>query len=239
MPSYYNIRINFTRNSVRHIADPDVKRAMARSHVKLFLAPADTDQLISEAAVPDYLVTDAMIDRYLIIEPPQAAVVPQFDPIINEIERAYVFGLFFSALSAASVATERTLNLLRITLHSFHPGTATELEGVGPIENWKKNIDALVEWGYLRDDEFTATLRKQYRIRSKYLHNGPLDDLPADTLTSINVAYELLKRTLAFPDSLFSFANGGINCKDPSHPLFIAFYKPIIVTTPDPPAAAT
>jgi len=235
MPSYYNIRINFTWNSVRHIPDPDLKRAMARSHVKLFLAPGDSGQIISAGAVPDYLVTDSMIDRYLIIEPPQAAVVPEFDPIINEIERGYVFGLFFSALSAASVATERTLNLLRITLHPFHPGTATELEGLGPIENWKRNIDALVEWGYLQEDEFTATLRKQYRIRSKYLHNGPLHELPADALTSINVAYDLLKKTLAFPDSLFSFANGGINCKDPSHPLFIAFYKPTIVTAPDPP----
>ena len=234
MPSYYNIRINFTRNSVRHITDPDVKRARARSDVKLFLAPADSKQGITEKAIPDYLVTDSMIDRYLTIEPPQAAVIPEFDPIIDEIERAYVFGLFFSALSAASVATERTLNLLRITLHPFHPGTAKELEGVGPIENWKKNIDALVEWGYLHEDDFTTTLRKQHRIRSKYLHNGPLDELPADTLTSINVAYDLLKKTLAFPDWLFSFANGGINCKDPSHPLFIAFYKPIIVTTPDP-----
>lgn len=233
MPSYYNIRINFTRNSVRHIADVALKRARARSDVKFFLAPADSTQAITAEMIADELVTDSMIDRYLGIEPPQTLVMPEFDTIVNEIERAYVFGLYFSALSAACVSIERTLNLLRIQLHPFHPGTATDLEGKGPIDNWKKNIDALVEWGYLQEDDSTGLLRAQYFIRSKYLHSGPLDELPADTLTSINVAYDLLKKTLAFPDSLFMFSNGGIRCKDPSHPLFIAFYKPTIVTTPD------
>jgi site-specific recombinase XerD len=28
MPSYYNIRINFARNSVRHLADQDMKRVI-------------------------------------------------------------------------------------------------------------------------------------------------------------------------------------------------------------------
>ncbi|MBV8519309.1 MAG: hypothetical protein JO197_18085 [Acidobacteria bacterium] len=233
MPSYYNIRINYTRNSVRHLPDPVLKRAVARTHVRLFLAPPDSSQIISDASIPDYLVTDSMIDRYLIIEPPQASVMPEFDAIVNEIERAYVFGLYFSALSAACVSIERTLNLLRIKLHPFHPGTATEIEGLGPIDNWKKNIDALVQWGYLQEDDSTALLRKQYFIRSKYLHSGPLDELPVDTLTSINVAYDLLKMTLAFPNSLFMYSSGGIRCKDPSHPLFVAFYKPIIVTAPD------
>jgi hypothetical protein len=230
---YYNIRINFTRNSVRHIPDVGVKRARARLLVKFFLAPPDSSQVITEATVADELVTDSMIDRYLVIEPPQTLVMPEFDTIVNEIERAYVFGFYFSALSAACVSIERTLNLLRINLHPFHPGTAAEIEGLGPIDNWKKNIDALTQWGYLQEDDSTALLRKQYFIRSKYLHNGRLNELPADTLTSINVAYDLLKKTLAFPDSLFAFSDGGIRCKDPSHPLFVAFYKPIIVTTLD------
>jgi len=233
MPSYYNIRINFARNSVRHLADQDIKRLMARSSVKLFLAPTDSDQIFTPDSIPDYLVTDSMIDRYLVIEPPQTLVMPEFDTIVDEIERAYVFGFYFSALSAACVSIERTLNLLRIRLHPFHPGTALDIEGQGPSNNWKKNIDALVEWGYLQEDDSTATLRKQYFIRSKYLHSGPLDELLADTLTSINAAYDLLKKTLAFPDFLFTFKNGGISCRDPSHPLFRAFYKPIIVTTPD------
>ena len=233
MPSYYNIRINFTRNSVRHISDVGMKRARARVLVKLFLAPPDSPSMITEATIADELVTDSMIDRYLAIEPPQTLVMPEFDTIVGEIERTYVFGLYFSALSAACVSIERALNLLRMKLHPFHPGTLPEIEGLGPIDNWKKNIDALVQWGYLQEDASTGLLRKQYFIRSKYLHSGPLQALPADTLTSINVAYDLLKKTLAFPDSLFTLANGGIQCKDPSHPLFLAFYKPIIVTTAD------
>jgi hypothetical protein len=233
VPSYYNIRINFTRNSVRHIPHVGVKRARARLLVKFFLAPPDSSHVITEETIADELVTDSMIDRYLVIEPPQTLVMPEFDTIVNEIERTYVFGFYFSALSAACVSIERTLNLLRINLHPFHPGTAAEIEGLGPIDNWKKNIDALVQWGYLQEDDSTALLRKQYFIRSKYLHSGSLNELPAHTLTSINVAYDLLKKTLAFPDSLFTLSNGGIRCKDPAHPLFLAFYKPIIVTTPD------
>lgn len=234
MPSFYNVKINFTRNSVRHLPDADMQRVEARGQVKLLLAPQDGKGIITESMISNDLVTDAMIDRYLSIEPPQVAVVPEFDPIIDEIERAYVLGLYFSALSAACVTIERLLNFLRIKLHQFHPGTVAEIDGFGPIENWKKNIDALVEWGYLKEDEFTTKVRKQYKLRSKYLHNGPLNELQEDALTSINIAYDLLKKFLGFPPELFDIGpSAGISCKDSSHPLFRVFYAPTIVTTPE------
>lgn len=230
MPSFYACRINFTRNAVRHITDEHDRREQAKKHVRFFHVTRDAhDGIISEDVIPDEIVPDAMVDRYLSIEPPQMNVIPEFDPIIDEIERTYVLGLMFSATSAALVTTERLLNLLRIELHQFHPNTQQELQGQGPITNWKKNIDALVEWGYLKGEDFTERLRKLYRTRCKYLHAGPLAELDADAFTSVTMAYEFLNKFLGFPPELFNITNG-IECKDPSHPLFITFYKPAIVT---------
>ena len=48
------------------------------------------------------------------------SVIPAFQDIFIETERAYTLGLFFSAISAASVAIERMLNLARIDLHAHH-----------------------------------------------------------------------------------------------------------------------
>lgn len=229
----YNVRINFVRNAARHLDDPNVRRLVARSHVKLFLAPTDGG-LIGERQIPEELVSDSMIDRYLSIEPPQVCVMPEFDAIVSEIERAYALGLFFSALSAACVTIERVLNLLRIGLHPFHPGTADDLATVGAIPNWNKNIDALVSWGYLKNDDFTTELRKQYRTRSKYLHSGPLADLPNDAFGSVSIVYDLLKRFLGFPSDLFIIGPAaGIECRDSSHPLFQAFYRSTIVSIAD------
>ena len=63
--------------------------------------------------VPDYMINDSMIDRYLAIEPPQQRSTTDFDMIVEEIERSYVLGFFFSALSASVVTIERMLNTAR------------------------------------------------------------------------------------------------------------------------------
>jgi len=233
MPQFYwKVQLNLTRNSTRHMPEP-VRSIAARSHVKLFHAPRDGDDLISESMIPDVLVTDAMVQRYLEIEPPGFCVPPEFQTIIDEIERAYVFGHYFSALSAACVMIERLLNMLRIGLHPFHPGTAQSVLGKGPTPNWKENIDALVEWKYLDDaDTFTQQLRAHYFTRSKYLHSGPLTDLTTDTLTSIRLGYELLRRFLGFPPPLFKLGTG-LECTDWSHPLAQAFYKQHIAVVED------
>jgi hypothetical protein len=49
------------------------------------------------------------------------AVIPEFQSATNEIERAYVRGLFFSTVASACVAIERMLNLARIELHHHCP----------------------------------------------------------------------------------------------------------------------
>ncbi len=95
-----NLYINFTRNTCR-VSDEIRRRAEARRTVKLFVVPRDAGMAISDAMVPDYLVTDSMIDRFLEIEPPQTRGTTAFDTVIEEIERAYILGMFFSALSAS------------------------------------------------------------------------------------------------------------------------------------------
>lgn len=113
-----NLYINTTRNMCR-MGDEPRRRAEARRTVKLFLVPRDAGMPISNAMVPDHLVSEAMIDRFLEIEPPQVRGTTDFDAIIEEIERAYVLGAFFSALSVSVVTIERMLNTARIELHKL------------------------------------------------------------------------------------------------------------------------
>jgi hypothetical protein len=58
--------------------------------------------------IPDYLVSESMIDRYLEITPPVMAVIPEFQEIIKEIEREYVREDLFSAVSAACARRHRS-----------------------------------------------------------------------------------------------------------------------------------
>ena len=127
--------------------------------MKLFLAPRDVS--MSDAMVPDYMVSASIIDRYFAIEPPIMRGTTEFDVIIEEIERAFVLGLFFSALSGAVVTIERMLNTARIRLHEYVSPKVKELWNKDATNDWQPNIDALVGWKYL-SNELGAELPKVY-----------------------------------------------------------------------------
>jgi len=152
------------------------------------------------------------------------AVIPEFHEIIKEIERSYVLGNLFSALSAACVSMERVLNLARIKLHKHHSKIKT-LWGKGPTDNWGKNIDALREWGYL-EQAFAEELQAIFKeVRCKYLHSAPVADLRRDALRSVNAAYRLLTIFLGFPEDIFQLTDS-IVCTNTSDPRFVEFYLP-------------
>jgi hypothetical protein len=223
MGRYFSVSINTTRNAL-HGLPPDVQRQRAREQVKLLLVPQDAAEQISAAAIPDFLVSATMLDRYLEITPPVAAIMPEFQKIINEIEKAYVRGELFSAVSAACVSIERLLNDARIKLHK-HNTKIKELWGKGASNAWHENIDALLQWGYL-DNGFAVELQSVYdHIRNKYLHFGPIADLPADAQKSVIAAYRLITIFLGFPPDLFDLSQG-IGCLNPRDPRFIEFYLP-------------
>jgi hypothetical protein len=195
-----------------------------RRAVKMFLIPKNHPEPMSDAMVPDYLVTDQMIVRYLEIEPPSFAVIPEFQEIVGEIEVAYVTGRFFSAVSSACVSIERLLNLARMELHKYHP-KIKDLWGKGPSNEWYENIDALKNWGYI-DNAFAAELAEMYKeIRCRYLHSGAITNLALDAKKSVVAAYRLLSIFLGFPPELFAF-EGAIVCKNEDDPRFKAFYLP-------------
>ena len=223
MGRYFPVSINATRNAVRGLPT-EHQRERARVYVKLLLVPQDAAEPISDTMIPDYLVSETMLNRYLEITPPVASIMPEFQEIIVEIEKAYVRGDLFSALSAACVSTERLLNFARIKLHK-HNAKIKDLWEKGPSNAWDENIDALHQWGYL-DDEFAHELESLYKdVRCKYLHSGPISDLRADALKSVNAAYRLLTILLGFPPDLFNLAEG-IGCLNPSDARFKEFYLP-------------
>jgi len=223
MGRYFPVAVNTARNAL-HGLPVEVQRERARDYVKLQLAPFDGDGTVSSTMIPDCLVSKAMIDRYLEITPPVASIMPEFQGIIGEIERTYIRGDLFSAISAACVSTERLLNIARIRLHKYHP----HIKGLwnkGPSNAWNENINALHIWGYL-DDTFAEELRALYKdVRNRYLHSGPLAGAGADAPRTINTAYRLIGIFLGFPEDLFNLAKG-IGCINPSDARFQEFYLP-------------
>jgi len=221
---HFIANVNTTRGAIRGHPDEGFRRAEARKHVRLFLAPRDAGLIISDSMVPDYLVTDSMVDRFLTIDPPEFRVPSTFDAVIEEIERTYVIGLSFSALSAAVVTIERVLNEARIRLHEHVTPKIKELWQKGPLNEWEGNIAALEKWGYLPTG-LPVELRELFTIRCQYLHSGQITSLEADALRAVNAAYKLLRSLIGFPSTFFEFA-ATIQCRDQQDPLFKVFYAP-------------
>jgi hypothetical protein len=222
---YYRVHIDFTRNNLKFLP-PAQRDKEARVEVTRFLMSPGTPAFVLDTNIRvEQLITDAMVARYLELEPPMNAVIPEFQEIINEIDRAYVLGMFFSATSAACVSLERMLNLARIELHLHHPKKIKDLWGKGALNEWYGNIDALKEWNYI-DEAFAAELADIFKeIRCRYLHSGEIGDLQSDALRSARAAYRLIGLFLGFPNDLFQIEAGAMKCLNEGDPRFVTLYK--------------
>ena len=221
----WQLNVNATHSGLNSIADVPFKRAEAAKHVKLSHAPTDGTLGISDAMVPDYLISEGQIDRFLELDPPVFRVIAEYDAIFDEIERSYILGSYFAALSAAVVTIERILNSVRIELHPHVSPKIKELWGKGATNEWQPNIDALVKWGYLSSD-LAGELEELYKLRCNYLHTGTLASLATDAQRAVHDAYKLSKEILGFPPKLFALKSGGITCLNWADPLVQVFYKP-------------
>jgi len=236
MSMYFTVSVNTTRGGIKGHPDEAFRRAEARKRVRLFLVPRDAGQVIWDSMIPDYLVTDSMVDRFLEIDPPEFRVPSTFDAVIEEIERTYVLGLLFSALSAAVVTIERTLNEARMRLHEHVNPKIKDLWGKGPLNEWAGNIAALEQWGYL-PSSLPEELRGLFAVRCQYLHSERIATIEADALRAVNGAYALLRALIGFPRSLFEFG-AEITCRNEQDPLFKVFYADHLsaepIATPPP-----
>lgn len=215
-----------SRNGIRAFP-ADRREAEARRAVKMFVLPRRPEAAMFDHQVPDGLITQAMVERYLQLDPPFATVNQEFQDVIREIDYTYVHGVFFSTVSASCVTIERVLNLARIALHP-HCAKIKELWGKGPSNEWYENIEALTRWGYI-DAELANELRTIYReIRCRYLHSGEIRDLAGDALKSARAAYRVLGLFVGFPSDLFTFVDGRLACTNEGDPRYVALYLPHI-----------
>lgn len=221
--TFIKLKLNASRGGLSTVEDQDFRIAEAKKHIKFFLAPNDAEVIISDSDIPDFLVTNSMVERYFAVEPPPMRSIADFDAIIEEIERAYVLGQFFSALSASVVTIERLLNTARIELHKHVTPKIKDLWDKGALNEWQGNIDALTRWGYL-NDELAAELTGLFAVRCQYLHSGNIEGLEDDALRCVHAAYALLKALIGFPERLFQFGSEGLECLNPEDPLFKVFY---------------
>jgi hypothetical protein len=66
----------------------------ARRAVKMLVLPRKPESFMTDGDVPDALVTRAMMERYLELDPPFATVNQEFQDVIREIDYTYVHGFF-------------------------------------------------------------------------------------------------------------------------------------------------
>lgn len=221
-----NVFLNCGRNAIL-VMPPPVRKAAAMRDAKMLIIAKALKKTVCDSDIPDKLVSEEMAERYLEVRPPEFSLIPDFQPIINDIEQSYVIGNDFSALSAACVAIERLLNQARISIHKHHKPIKV-LWDKGPTNEWYPNIDALKEWGYL-NDTFASELSDIYsKIRCSYLHSGPIEDIRNDALKTITAAYKLMGLFIGFPNDLFSLIDGALVCTNEKDPRYIEFYKPYI-----------
>jgi len=86
---FFTVNLNASRNLARSLPK-DKGLAEARRSVKFFLLPQDPMGGIADSMVPDHMVSDGMVNRYLEISPPLASVIPEFQVVIDEEERIKV-----------------------------------------------------------------------------------------------------------------------------------------------------
>ncbi len=220
------IQVNLTIGSERYMPDGPFRQTEARKSVRLFHVPKDVADAVLDSMVPECLVTDSMVARYLDLRPPRFRVTVAFDPIIEEIERTFVLGQYFSALAASVVTIERMLNDARMRLHEHSNRRLKHLWKKGPLNAWPDNIKALQEWGYLQPC-LAAELNHVYKIRCRYLHSEPINSLPDDARRCVAAAFAVLTEFIGFPERLFRIGSA-IECVDTSDPLFEVFYKPAL-----------
>ena len=189
----------------------------------MFLIPQGTNA--TDTMIPDFLVSEAMIDRYLAVRPPQFRIGGEFDAILNEIERAYVLGRLFAAIASSVVTIERMLNEARIKLYPFGNPPVPALKGKGRLDQLASQHRRASSWSFL-ENEIAEELRKLYKTRCEYLHSAPLGSLERDA-RRVDAAFALLKVFVGFPESLFAIGNQ-MRCLDESHPVFKVFYAPTI-----------
>ncbi len=220
------IKVDLNVGSARYFPDGPLREAEARKSVKMLHIPKDVGEAVFDSSLPDFLVTDSMVARYLEIRPPQFRVTTSFDLIIAEIERAFVLGQYFAAVAASVVKIERMLNEARIRLHAHVSPKLKHLWEKGPLNEWTGNIDALQEWGYLQP-ALAVELKAVYGIRCQYLHSAPIATPEADARRCVTAAFALLTEFIGFPERLFQIGSS-IECVNPSDPLFEIFYKPAL-----------
>jgi len=81
---HYTVNINATRNFIRGLSGDQAKAATV-DFVKILYLPKSLGT-ITTGMIPDILVTDEMIRRFNEITPPIAAVIPEFQIVIEGIE---------------------------------------------------------------------------------------------------------------------------------------------------------
>lgn len=145
---------------------------------------------------------EAKIQRWLSIPKAPILFINEATSLALDIERAYVFGNFYSGLTGACCLGERIFN--QIILQVRNDYTETNIYKIrksirkDTIFNWIDAIDALYEWGII-SEETKGDYEKLYKLRTESVH---YQDKPQDLEI---MAVQAIKTIFKILSSLFGY----------------------------------
>ena len=151
--------IDTTRNIFRADMPPAMKERMKQEERSRFEARYGAHN------------SDAKFERWLSIPKPPISVVGEHTHLLEDIERAYVAGGLYSALTGACCLGERIFNQIILrTRESFkgHPHYK-HVYRHGSINDWDLGIDTLKQWEVITDDT-EKKYRRLHTLRNETVH---------------------------------------------------------------------
>jgi hypothetical protein len=121
---------------------------------------------------------NAKFERWFSIPKPSVSVVDEHTHLLEDIERAYVAGGLYAALTGACCLGERIFNqiILRIReSYKSHPQYKYVFRS-GSINDWNLGLDTLREWNILTEPTENM-YRRLYKLRTEAVHFQDKDQI--------------------------------------------------------------
>jgi hypothetical protein len=168
------------------------------------------------------------IDRYFNFKPPDFVLITEFQPLLQEVEDAYVSGYLYPSLTGACCIGERILNLLLLRLRDYHKSSPSykDIYRKQSFDDWTICIRVLREWNVI-SDELVEKFNELKDIRNQSVHFRNLPQLEDRALTALEFVMQITDALFGLRyDLLFLEGHFFIKKAKENDPLVREFYIP-------------
>jgi len=136
---------------------------------------------------------DNKFNRYSSFKPPGLRIIVEYHTLLQEIEDAYVHGLYYPAVTSACCLGERIFNIIILNLreyykHSDHFKRLYKKESFG---DWEKSIKILSDWKVIDSKEIKNKYLELAEVRHNVIHFNKLEDIESKAKRTLEIIYDI------------------------------------------------